>query len=277
MIQLHVYEEVVNFKKEIISFLEKNEQENNLILGVLQMVQQPIFMGVAKQEEEVAVVFLQTEEKKQIIVATSEMPEEEIVELAKKLVEVYPNVPGLIGNKKVVQRLAEEIAVLENKKTTVAMEQGIYELKQVKKKWTEEGIFREINSDELPVIGKWIYQFCEDVNLPTTKEEAEQTAHTLITNHRLFGLEIDGKLVSVAAKTRPTKNNITINFVYTPKEERKKGYASNCVAALSQSMLDEGYNTTTLYTDLANPTSNKIYQEIGYEQIAESLLIFLEK
>ena len=87
------------------------------------------------------------------------------------------------------------------------------------------------------------------MNLPTTKEEAEQTAHTLITNHRLFGLEIDGKLVSVAAKTRPTKNNITINFVYTPKEERKKGYASNCVAALSQRMLDEGYKTTTLYTD----------------------------
>ena len=41
-------------------------------------------------------------------------------------------------------------------------------------------------------------------------------------------------------------------------------------------MLDEGYQTTTLYTDLANPTSNKIYQEIGYEQIAESVLIFLE-
>jgi len=277
MIQLHVYEEIVNFKEEVTPFLEKNEQENNLILGVLQMVHQPIFMGIAKQGEEIAVVFLQTEEKKQIIVATSEIAEEDIVELAKKLAEVYPNVPGLIGNKKIVQRLAEEIAVLANKKTTVAMEQGIYELKQVKKKWTEEGIFREINSDELPVIEKWIYQFCEDVNLPTTKEEAEQTAHTLITNHRLFGLEIDGKLVSVAAKTRPTKNNITVNFVYTPKEERKKGYASNCVAALSQSMLDEGYNTTTLYTDLANPTSNKIYQEIGYEQIAESLLIFLEK
>ena len=192
-----------------------------------------------------------------------------------KLAEVYPNVPGLIGNKKIVQRLAEEIAVLANKKTTVAMEQGIYELKQVKKKWNGDEVFREVNSDELTLIEQWIYQFCEDVNLPTTKEEAKQTAHTLITNHRLFGLEVDGKLVSVAAKTRPTKNNITVNFVYTPKEERKKGYASNCVAALSQRMLDEGYKTTTLYTDLANPTSNKIYQEIGYEQIAESVLIFL--
>ena len=65
-----------------------------------------------------------------------------------KLAEVYPNVPGLIGNKKIVQRLAEEIAVLANKKTTVAMEQGIYELKQVKKKWNGDEVFREVNSDE---------------------------------------------------------------------------------------------------------------------------------
>ncbi|WP_147808893.1 GNAT family N-acetyltransferase [Bacillus sp. SH7-1] len=277
MIQLHVYEEILNFKEVVTPFLEKNEQENNLILGVLQMVQQPIFMGIAKQGEEITIVFLQTEEKKQIIVATSEISGIAIKELAKELTKVYPDIPGLIGNKKVVQQLAEEIAVLENKKTSVVMEQGVYELKEVKKKPSEGSFFREVRSDELTLIEEWIYRFCEDVNLPTTKEEAKQTAHTLITNHRLFGLEVDGKLVSVAAKTRPTKNNITVNFVYTPKEARKKGYASNCVAALSQRMLDEGYKTTTLYTDLANPTSNKIYQEIGYEQIAESVLIFLEK
>lgn len=276
MIQLHVYEEILRFKEDVTPFLEKSEQENNLILGVLQVAQEPKFMGVAKQGEEIAVVFLQTVEK-QIIVATSEISEEDIVELAKELTKVYPDIPGLIGNKKVVQKLAEEIAVLENKKTNVVMKQGVYALQQVKQKWTEDGIFREINSDELPLIEKWIYQFCEDVKLPTTKEEAKQTAHTLITTNRLFGLEVGGKLVSVAAKTRPTTNNITVNFVYTPKEERKKGYASNCVAALSQRMLDEGYKTTTLYTDLANPTSNKIYQEIGYEQIMESVLIFLEK
>ncbi|MGE1125766.1 GNAT family N-acetyltransferase [Bacillus wiedmannii] len=277
MIQLHVYKEILHFKEDVTPFLEKNEQENNLMLGILQVAQEPTFMGVAKRGEEIAIVFLQTEEKIQMIVATSEIAEEDIVELAKKLTRVYSNVPGLIGNKKIVQKLAEEIAVLENKKTNVVMEQGVYALQQIKKKWNEDGAFREIGSDELPLIEQWIYQFCEDVRLPTTKEEAKQTAHTLITNRRLFGLEVDGKLVSVAAKTRPTTNNITVNFVYTPKEARKKGYASSCVAALSQRMLDEGYKSTTLYTDLANPTSNKIYQEIGYEQIAESVLIFLEK
>ena len=277
MIQLHVYKEILHFKEDVTPFLEKNEQENNLMLGILQVAQEPTFMGVAKRGEEITVVFLQTEEKIQMIVATSENSEVDIVKLAKELSKVYPDIPGLIGNKEIVQKLAEELAVLENKKTNVVMKQGVYALQQIKKKWNEDGIFREITNDELPLIEKWIYQFCEDVKLPTTKEEAEQTAHTLITNNRLFGLEVDGKLVSVAAKTRPTKNNITVNFVYTPKEARKKGYASNCVAALSQRMLDEGYKTTTLYTDLANPTSNKIYQEIGYEQIAESVLIFLEK
>ncbi|MGW6191985.1 GNAT family N-acetyltransferase [Bacillus cereus] len=276
MIQLHVYEDVLHFKKDVISFLEKNEQENNLILGVLQVAAEPIFMAVAKQGEEVTVVFLQTVEK-QMIVATSEIGEEDIAELAKELTKVYPDIPGFIGNKKVIQKLAEEIAILERKKTTLGMEQGVYELKRVKKKWSGDGIFRAVNSEELPLIEQWIYQFCEDVKLPTTKEEAKQTAYTLITTNRLFGLEVGGKLVSVAAKTRPTTNNITVNFVYTPKEERKKGYASICVAELSQRMLDEGYKTTTLYTDLANPTSNKIYQEIGYEKIMESVLIFLEE
>lgn len=41
-------------------------------------------------------------------------------------------------------------------------------------------------------------------------------------------------------------------------------------------MLDDGYEMTSLYTDLANPTSNKIYKEIGYELIMESVLLFLE-
>lgn len=143
MIQLHVYEEILNFTEEVTPFLEKNEQENNLILGVLQMVQEPIFIGVAKQEEEIAAVFLQTEEKKQIIVATFEISAVAIKELAKELTKVYPNIPGLIGNKKIVQKLAEEIAVLENKKTNVAMEQGIYELKQVKKNGTEMESFEK--------------------------------------------------------------------------------------------------------------------------------------
>ena len=81
----------------------------------------------------------------------------------------------------------------------------------------------------------------------------------------------------MANATRPTGRNITVNFVYTPIKHRKKGFASDCVAALSQMLLDQGYQTTSLHTDLSNPTSNKIYQEIGYELVADSVLLALEE
>ncbi|MEY8349515.1 GNAT family N-acetyltransferase [Bacillus cereus] len=275
MVQLQVYEDVSHFKNEFVPILERNEQENNLILGVLHSVESPLFMAAAKQNENSVLILLQTEKKK-MIVAKSEASKKDIKEIAKQLVKVYPNIPGLIGEKRVVTQLAEEIAQIEQKNVFIRMNQGIYELKKVKKKWDNHGVFRQIRNGELPLIEKWVCQFCEDVHLPTTEENAVQTANALVSTDRLFGWEVDGKLVSMAAITRPTKNNITVNFVYTPKEERKKRYASNCVAALSQGMLDRGYKTTTLYTDLTNPTSNKIYQEIGYEPIMESVLLFLE-
>ena len=66
--------------------------------------------------------------------------------------------------------------------------------------------------------------------------------------------------------------------LYTRRGKNVKGYASSCVSTLSQLMLDSGFQTTSLYTDMTNPTPNKIYMEIGYEHVADSaLVLFHEK
>lgn len=59
-------------------------------------------------------------------------------------------------------------------------------------------------------------------------------------------------------------------MVYTSPHLRKRGYAIFCVAALTQRMLDSGKMFCCLYTDLTNPTSNAIYQKIGYEPVCDS-------
>ncbi|HJW22008.1 MAG TPA: GNAT family N-acetyltransferase, partial [Candidatus Limnocylindrales bacterium] len=64
-----------------------------------------------------------------------------------------------------------------------------------------------------------------------------------------------------------TPNGIRVGPVYTPPELRGRGYASNLVAGVSQLQLDAGRTFVFLFTDLANPTANKIYQEIGYEPV----------
>lgn len=69
---------------------------------------------------------------------------------------------------------------------------------------------------------------------------------------------------------RPTPNGMAIGPVYTPPEHRRHGYATSLVAQQTQWLLDEGKKCCFLYTDLHNPTSNSIYQRIGYRQVAES-------
>ncbi|MFJ9500076.1 GNAT family N-acetyltransferase [Brevibacillus centrosporus] len=62
-----------------------------------------------------------------------------------------------------------------------------------------------------------------------------------------------------------------------PLSRRKNGYASTCVAILSQQLLDAGYQFCSLYTDLANPTSNRIYQAIGYRPIQDSVVLRFDR
>ena len=100
---------------------------------------------------------------------------------------------------------------------------------------------------------------------------ARKLAERGINESSIFIWDHDGP-VSMAKKARPTKNGIVVNLVYTPHDQQRKGYATTCVAHLSQHLLNEGYKYCSLYTDLANPTSNSIYMKIGYEPVADSIV-----
>jgi uncharacterized protein len=74
----------------------------------------------------------------------------------------------------------------------------------------------------------------------------------------------------MAAASRDTGHGIAINYVYTPPQHRCCGYATSCVAELTQRQLASGKSFCCLYTDLANPTSNSIYQRIGYQPVCDA-------
>ena len=100
---------------------------------------------------------------------------------------------------------------------------------------------------------------------------AEESLQRHRTNQTLFFWQLgDGRPVSMAAKVRETRNGASISLVYTPHEWRRRGYASRIVAALSDKQLKAGKKLCNLFTDLKNPTSNSIYQKIGYWKVGES-------
>ena len=115
---------------------------------------------------------------------------------------------------------------------------------------------------------EWVWGFIQDAGLEGTAEGAREIAELRIADRDLFIWE-DGGPVSTVTKTRHSTHGIVVSLVYTPPAHRNRGYASAAVAALSQQLLDAGWEFCSLFTDLANPTSNSIYQRIGYRPVAD--------
>jgi predicted GNAT family acetyltransferase len=87
--------------------------------------------------------------------------------------------------------------------------------------------------------------------------------------HRTMWLWADGEPTSMCGVSGPTPTGIRIGPVCTPPGHRGRGYASNLVAAACRRELDGGRRACFLFTDLANETSNHIYEEIGFEPVRD--------
>jgi predicted GNAT family acetyltransferase len=134
------------------------------------------------------------------------------------------------------------------------------------------GRLRAATGDEHDFLSHWQLAFQREA-MP--REAGDMDAARIITDRLLNDGDLfvwqknDGWVVSMAARARPTVRGISVNLVYTPPEERRRGYAAACVAHLSQWLLDSGYDFCTLFTDRANATANKLYARIGYNPIAD--------
>jgi predicted GNAT family acetyltransferase len=149
------------------------------------------------------------------------------------------------------------------------MRQRIHELRAViAPARPAPGRLRPARASEAEVLTPWVGDM---LALIGDRRVAADLARERIAGGNLFVWE-DGRPVSMAGWTGKTPNGVRINFVYTPAPLRGRGYATTAVAALSQRLLDQGNRYCCLYTDLANPTSNAIYQRIGYRPIRDAAL-----
>ncbi|MCB2214363.1 GNAT family N-acetyltransferase [bacterium] len=176
--------------------------------------------------------------------------------------------PGIIGPVQIGEAFAD---LWHNRTSQVAdidMQQRVYELRHVRLPKIPEGRFRLAHPDEAVLLAEWIKTFEEEALTEQIGRYVER-AKKFITRGDMFFWEAQNELVSMAMKSRPLKNSITVSAVYTPPRHRQQGYATALVAQLSQHLLDMGYEFVNLFTDLDNPTSNSIYQKIGYHPVVD--------
>lgn len=265
------YADPAAFSGRVEALLNENEDRNSLFLGILSQIRggryKEYFLAVAEQGGEVLAAALMTPPHPLQLIEFREHPELEngLVKLVK---EDISELPGVIGDKETASKFAEAWTAETGQTAELFMDEGLYRIDAVVKGLDKSpGSWRVANKQDADLLEEWYLLFEQDTGIGESSEkEAAEKIERFLMDKELYVWEVDGKVVSCMKKSRPSRHGITVSFVFTPKEHRRKGYARTLVAEVTEELLGE-FDFVMLYTDLKNPTSNKIYSEIGYEQI----------
>ncbi|NDI35792.1 GNAT family N-acetyltransferase [Chengkuizengella sediminis] len=277
--KLHYSNDPNDYFNKVAPYLEKNEVVNNLALGILYSIinntrkyeKKPLLTYIEEKGKPIFVM-LRTPPHPLILCGNEEYFQEAIAIAVNDLHRKGISIPKIIGPTSLAERFTKKYCELFNLSSKVDMYQKIYELTEVKPIKRSEGKLRLAKSGEQMLLATWLQHFSEVTGTELTLEDANKRVEEFITKETLYVWEVNEEVVSIANKSRPTKNGTVVNFVYTPPHYSRKGFATSCVAELSQLLLNEGYSFCSLYTDLENPTSNSIYVKIGYQPVADSIV-----
>jgi|SRR5215472_3261650 len=133
------------------------------------------------------------------------------------------------------------------------------------------GAARVATTADRALLESWLAAFAQDVG-DSTGRPADAVDERL--SYRGLTLwEADGAAVSLAGLHRPAAGAVRVSPVYTPPARRRQGYGGAVTAAVSQAALDAGADHVVLFTDLANPTSNALYQRLGYRPVEDRVVL----
>lgn len=205
------------------------------------------------------------------------MPDAAAALLARTLIERGEVVLAANGALPAARVFCDEMAGAVGKATDVAQHTRLFELTAVTAPAPVPGRLRPARAEELDLVSGWYDAFMADADEQagpppgvSTHElpDGEELLRRIATGRTFVWENESGTPVSLAAATTPAYGVSRIGPVYTPRDQRRRGYASALVAAVSAFLLDRG-ERPCLFTDQANPTSNKIYEAIGYERVVD--------
>ena len=274
---LHRLDDVSAFLDRARTFLGAREAEHNLIFGICSNVQlQPALF--ANEPPTFAVV---TDDAGAVIAATLRTPPlPQVLSMIDDLAAVdllvdalEAPLPGVLGPTAAAERFASGWSGRTGQPARLGLAERIFRLGRVRPPRPTDGSWRLAEARDRDRLMEWIEAFrLEAVPEDPPPADLGAVADRWIARigRTTYLWEDDtGRVVSLVGASGETPHGIRIAPVYTPPERRGRGYASNLTAAASQNQLDLGRRFCFLFTDLANPTSNKIYRQIGYEPVCD--------
>ncbi len=266
-----------DFLDRTLERLAKDETRNNLILGLALRLKEnpqaygkssPLMVSVSDENDELCALGLMTPPFA-MVVQCEPLNHEALEILAMDLQLEGWELPGVNGEAEVSDAFARIWQAKTNQKAELIERLRAYELRELEKIDYPAGKMRIAEEKDAQLACQLLNAMQEESVLGPRRELTVEGSLESIRKKQSFFWEVDGEVVASLLAKRPQIKGICISGVYTLPQHRRKGYARALVAEASKEMLARGYEFTNLFTDLANPTSNKIYQEVGYRPVCD--------
>jgi RimJ/RimL family protein N-acetyltransferase len=195
----------------------------------------------------------------------SEMPAEAAVAIAAALAKEGRAVPRIVGPPAAADAFAREWVEHTGVRCVRDLEMRLLALDALVPCALPAGSSVVASSEHWELIRRWENSFVAEIGESPAPDERllgllEQTAFQIWFDEA-------GMPVSMAAIVRETPGVVAISLVYTPEQQRRRGYATACVGALCERALARG-KRCALYADVKNPASNRVYERLGFRQVA---------
>lgn len=201
------------------------------------------------------------------------MPDRAAVALARTLHDRGEQVEGINGTLPAARLAADELARLTGGRVRVAQHTRLFELAELVTPPSAPGRLRAADAHDLDLALDWFGAFMADADEQAGREpgatqeadppDAEGLLRRIRTGRVWFWVDPAGERVHLTAASPASFGVSRIGPVYTPRERRGRGFASSAVAEVAQRLASAG-ERVCLFTDQANPTSNGIYQALGF-------------
>lgn len=252
-------------------WLLQAEIENNVIVSLARSIadgsrvlQQTPYFAAAYQGDRVVCCALRTPPYRLVVSAG---PADALAALAQDAFAAFGSLPGVNGPTAAAGAFAAAWTALTADRARISTRLRIHATERVAPDLPPaSGVLRRATPADRDLAVRWFTDFAREA-LPDQPSEAEAAADRHLRCNTLF-FWCDDAPVALCGHAGRTANGARVGPVFTPKPFRGRGYGTAAVAELTRRLLAEG-GYCSLYTDLANPTSNSIYRRIGYRPLCD--------
>jgi predicted GNAT family acetyltransferase len=204
----------------------------------------------------------------------AELPAGSEQELVRVLRERATEVPEVVGTVDAATRFAASWTAGTGLGTELAMRQRVYTLDGLRPPVPPPpGRARPAVAADLDVVLEWVTRFHAEAEASAPTPQPEMYQRRIELGLLWLWQDEQADPVSMAGRNVTVAGVGRIGPVYTPPACRRHGYGAAVTAACAQDALERGARQVVLFTDLANPTSNSIYQQIGFRPLDDRLIL----